>query len=220
MKVYRPVRSNNLNQGFGDNMPYVKLGSDGKPVRPFVVRTFRGKAPAGYTKFYPTIGLKGHNGYDNMTWHGEPLYFPVVCDTEVGWWSKNASDLDGGLGVDVISKKPVMVNGQNTYVKFRFWHLKEGYALDDVKPGDLIGLCDNTGASSGDHLHWSMKPCLKDGTSTQKSNGYYGAVDFTDYYHNEFIIDIIQVKERALTVIEEARRVIALAKQFIKSLKK
>ena len=213
MIVYRPVKSNRLNQGWGANMPCAKKRADGT----YKVISSMGTCPAGYEKFYPMIGLKAHNGYDNYTWHGEPLYFPVDSEQAGGWWSKNASDLDGGLGVDVISRKKVIVHGRRTHVKFRFWHLKEGFALEDVKMGDLIGFCDNTGASSGDHLHWAMKPCHSDGKSKNKRNGYYGAEDFTPWYTNEFVLDVMNVRARALTVIDAARKIIADVKIFIKN---
>ena len=132
MIVYRPVKTNRLNQGFGENWPCAKKRDNGTYD---VVTTRTGLCPDGYEKFYPMIGLKGHNGYDHATFHGEPLYFPVDLPEAGGWWSQNASDSAGGLGIDVISKNTVTINGKKTFVKFRFWHLKEGYDLDDVKLG-------------------------------------------------------------------------------------
>lgn len=214
MIVYRPVKTNRLNQGWGENWPCAKKKEDGTFD---VVTTRTGTCPAGYEKFYPMIGLKGHNGYDHAAYHGEPLYFPVDSKMAGGWWSKNASDLDGGLGIDVISRKKVIVHGRRTHVKFRFWHLKEGIESDDVKLGDLIGYCDNTGASSGDHLHWAMKPCYSDGKSKNKRNGYYGAEDFTPWYENTFVLDYLKVKAQALTAIQRAHQLIAAVKRFLNS---
>lgn len=221
MIVYRPIKTNYLSQKFGENLAMAKLDDVGKAIRPFVVKSIPlAGVPEGWAELYPLLGLKGHNGYDSNTWHGEPLYFPVDCKEAGGWWSKNASDLDGGLGVDVISKKTIMLNGRRTYVKFRFWHLKEGIALDEVKFGQLIGFCDNTGASSGDHLHWSLKPCAKDGTGKSKNNGYYGAEDFSEFYENTFVLDVMDVKARALTAIDLAHKVILQVRLFIKNFNK
>jgi hypothetical protein len=58
---------------------------------------------------------------------------------------------------------------------------------DYVRKGDFIGLADNTGFSSGDHVHFELKPVSfttpvnktkdSDLTNTLQTNGYYGAVD-------------------------------------------
>ncbi len=215
MKVYRPIKNSYKSQGFGENKAMAKLDSNGRAIQPYIIKAIPNTGvPAGWTNFYNTMGMKGHNGEDWYAYDGMPLYFPV--DYDGGWWSKNASDLDGGLGVDVISKNQIVIDGEKTYVKFRFWHLKEGYAMNDVKLGYLIGLCDNTGASSGSHLHWAMKPCDKEGNSTMKNNGYYGGVDFSPYYEDHFVLDVLELKQKALTTIELARKVILDVKIFIK----
>jgi hypothetical protein len=214
LKVYRPVKSNHLNQGFGENKPCARRRENGTFE---VITTADGTCPAGFEKFYPQIGLLGHNGYDNAAWHGEPLYFNVDCPDAGGWIAKEASDLDGGLGVDVVSKQPIMFEGQKTYIKFRFWHLKSAWKDSDVQPGELIGFCDNTGASSGDHLHWALKACNAQGVGINKNNGYYGAIDFTPYYENEFILDVLKVKAEALSAIDLARKVMLEVKIFLQS---
>ena len=122
---------------------------------------------------------------------------------------------------------------EKMFVKFRFWHLKEslisdsrnnvagkpeGYRDVKVKLGDLIALGDSTGASSGDHLHWGMKIVANNSMTLDSDNGFYGAVDFTKYYENEFVGDIVKIKAKALTAIELARKVIFATQQFIRSI--
>lgn len=186
MKIYRPVRSNRKTQSFGENIPCAKLDSNNQPIRPYKIISGRNTCPVGYTKFYPLLGLKGHNGEDWVASSGEDVYFSVDEPEAGGWYSKNSSDLDGGLGVDVISKKPFF-NGN--HLKFRFWHLEMGLEKEDVKFGELIGKADNTGASSGDHLHWSMKPCTGIGRAAYPNNGYYGAENFSEFFINEYVMD-------------------------------
>ncbi len=121
------------------------------------------------------------------------------------------------------------------FVKFRFHHISkslvsdsknnvagkpEGYRECKVKFGDLICLAGNSGASSGTHSHESMKIVANNSMTLDSSNGWYGAVDDTRYTENIFVLDIMKVKERALTVIELARKVIFATQQFIRSLLK
>jgi len=150
MNLYRPVLSNRINQGFGESTACAKTNEYGGLAYPTkVVGTRTGICPVGYSNFYKLIGLKNHNGIDAKTWHGEPIYH---CADFVGTM-KTETDPQGGLGVDVISKEPILeYQGSKRHVKMRYWHLKMPIGWDgkEIKPGDMIGLADNTGASSGD----------------------------------------------------------------------
>lgn len=216
MKIYRPVLSDSLYQGFGENLACVKVDSQNQPLRPFEVipGTFIGICPPESTKFYPAIGMLGHNGWDNAAYHGEPIYFPVVEDT--AWKAYNEVDADGGIGVNVYAQTPIAFNtipqhtqgsfrmiehqyetlGGKLFPLFKFWHLLRSNVKDGdiVKAGDLIGYADTTGASSGDHLHWSMKihggSVQGYGLTIDSDNGYTGAMDHRAYYENRFILDI------------------------------
>ncbi len=219
MKIYRPVATDKIVQKFGENLAFVKLGIDNKPIRPFqVVANTTGICPDGYTPFYPAIGLIAHNGTDSLAYRGEPVYFPVLADG-IEWQAATEIDQDGGIGVNVRSTQPVALEqlppqaegslnlikrqydllGGKVYLIFKFWHLQKGNVYDKqmVKPGDLIGWADSTGASSGDHLHWSMK--ISDETSwfcLDVDNGYTGAVDFDFWFKNTFILDILHLQTR------------------------
>lgn len=192
MQIYRPVKSAYLTQGFGESRLCAKADFHGKVIRPFVLKPKSGGlCPVGYKSLYESaFGLAGHNGEDWRTYHGEPLYFPVYVEG-MEWVAKNEVDNSGGVGVDIISKEPININGEMTHVKFRFWHLRNSTVADGetVKLGQLIGYCDNTGVSTGNHLHWSMKLCLSNGTTKNKSNGYLGAVDFRPWFVNSFVLD-------------------------------
>lgn len=217
LKIYRPVRTAYRTQGFGENLACVRLNAQGVPIRPFQVLpgVFPGTCPPGSTKFYPEIGLSGHNGWDNSLYHGEPVYFPVMAPN-VEWEIINEVDADGGLGVNVYARQPVAfdvlpvhvpgslhmienqynVLGGKLYPMFKFWHLlsfaKQNH--DYIKPGELLGLGDTTGASSGDHLHWSMKihggSTNGFGFSIDSDNGFAGALDHQPYYHDQFILEV------------------------------
>jgi murein DD-endopeptidase MepM/ murein hydrolase activator NlpD len=51
---------------------------------------------------------------------------------------------------------------------------------DSVRSGDVIGISDNTGFSTGSHLHWGCKPVQWNGKlweTIDKDNGFSGAID-------------------------------------------
>lgn len=127
-------------------------------------------------KYYPSVGMEGHNGLDFAAWHGEPIYHCATFDGTMYTEKDNA----GGIGVNVISNDPVL-NGK--HIKLKYWHLKAPVGHDGkvVKLGEQIGIADNTGASSGDHLHFGAKLCDKDGNNLEMGNGYYGAFDPLPY---------------------------------------
>jgi hypothetical protein len=123
-------------------------------------------------------------------------------------------DKDGGIGVRVRSKTPVALEslppqahgslnmikqqydalGGKVYLVFLFWHLKapDVYDKQPVVPGQRIGWADSTGASSGDHVHFAMKVSSDTSWFTlDGDNGYAGAIDFSAWYDNQFIGDIL-----------------------------
>jgi len=207
MKIYRPVRTNRITQKFGANDACAKIVGG----RYKVVSAKNNLCPVGYSRFYPLIGLRGHNGQDNKTYHGEPLFFPVDIPG-MEWYADTEVDPDGGIGVDVISRRPIELQGFTAHVKFRFWHLKSVAVYDGkpVKLGDLLGYCDSTGASSGDHLHWAMKRCDDEGNTFNTANGYSGAVDFSPWhepYKDTFVLTHIGEQKQLATLQHEFNKV-------------
>ena len=73
MKILRPILTNYLTQGFNENKACAKVNNG---VLAYPIKIIGGdtnkRCPNGYAKFYPLIGLKGHNSTDWKTWHGEP----------------------------------------------------------------------------------------------------------------------------------------------------
>jgi hypothetical protein len=217
MKIYRPVASNQKTQGFGESDACAK----GTPIK--IINKKNGVCPAGYVDFYTTVlGMKGHNGEDWATAFKDPNYFPVEADT--GWYARPADDSDGGIGLDVYSKKRIFIDmlppqaGAKAkkewrehkgfmYVKFRFWHHHSNLKVSKapVVLGEKIALCDSTGASGGNHLHWSMKFVDSNDKTLDTNNGYTGAVDFSRWYENTFILDELAKRkvEATAAVIKE-----------------
>lgn len=191
--IHRPVRRDKVLQSFGENDVCCKLQDNGVfPVMPFVLkRKSEGVCPRGFKEFYPLTGKKGHDGVDRAGW----LWFSkVYFSADYEGWFHSASDGDGGIGVEIVSKKPILQCtedgcGAVHHIKKRYWHLSARYGVEGqiVQPGDLVGRVGNSGASSGVHLHDSTMWCDQNGKTMHEDNGYGGTFDDSGYYTNEFI---------------------------------
>ena len=172
----------------------------------------------------------------------------------VKWYAKSEVDFGGGIGVDVWSAERIyfpecpkelgglkMIEREWTenegwlYVKFRFWHLQETWIKNTFKPsgdyqwittGQLLGLGDSTGASSGDHSHEDMKITNDQSWTIDNDNGYYGSIQIPEgVFKNEFILDVLkkeieeQKKQIEAQIIEKQLTLIDLLKQLISELK-
>ena len=136
---------------------------------------------------YTGMGLQGHNGVDMVAFDGIPVY--AAHDGRVTFAGYDGS---GGLGVVIRTEQPVdFIDKTTSYAKTIYWHLKKGSlkvtASQTVKAGDQIGEADNTGLSTGSHLHFGLKPIARgenDWTwyNTEQDNGYMGAIDPRPYF--------------------------------------
>jgi len=162
LKLTYPVKPYFLNQGFGVN----------------------------YYTYHKEFGMNGHNGLDLKASHGQPVYaaHEGTCSVQV--------EANEGRGVVITSNDMYEYKDTVAYFKTIYWHLanpnkepqyaspvKEGQI---VKQGDLIGYADNTGFSTGDHLHFGLKPIVKVTDSysynLEQNNGYFGAIDPLPYF--------------------------------------
>lgn len=143
--------------------------------------------------FYKSQGLLGHNGLDFEAKHGTPIY---ASHDGVGLYQ---IDNHGGHGVVIITDKEYEdVNGASSLFKTIYWHLvdplkepKYASPLMDklgvtLKAGDLIGYANNTGTSTGSHLHFGLKKVQKGEnlyawSNIEQNNGYMGATDPAPY---------------------------------------
>ena len=140
------------------------------PVKPISVNQPFG---ANYNAYYAQKGQKGHGGIDFKAVHGQKIYatHDGVCYPQV--------DDHGGNGVKLIGKECTTI----------YWHLIDDDAVvhtkQEVRAGDLLGYADNTGQSTGDHLHFALR--LPD---TMLNNGYGGYVDPQPYFNGKYAEDI------------------------------
>ena len=139
-----------------------------------MIKPFKGEFPITQTwgndlvingvHIYAQYGLKGHNGVD----YGTPTGTPILAPHD-GKVIEAAFDQYGyGMYVKIENDKEGSILA----------HLKSF----NVNPGDVltegtqIGISDNTGNSTGPHLHWGYfrKP-------RNKSDGYSGTTDPAPY---------------------------------------
>ena len=161
---------------------------------------------------YNEMGMKGHNGWDWKAYDGEPIYWDCTdCEGEV---LELHTDTKGGLGVDIIT------SNSDGIFKHRFWHLKSFKCTPGqiLSTGDIIGLADNTGMSTGTHLHRGLKRQgkLSNGKyyNIDQMNGYFGGIDIEPYFvNNIYIKDYVMNLTAQVTILQ---RIMQIIKDFMK----
>jgi hypothetical protein len=129
-----------------------------------ITQIFGNKLIIDGVDFYGKWGLLGHNGIDYGIPTGVNILSPhkgtikeAYFDANgYGWYVKVENDIEGSILGHMLSLD-----------------VKVG---DIVEEGQKVGVSDNTGASTGPHLHWSYYRFPRD-----KSNGYNGFIDQTSY---------------------------------------
>jgi len=138
------------------------------PLDQLVITQKFGENPAFYKKY----GMNGHNGVDFRT------KFP---DTPLG--RREIYAVDDGVVIKVVRAK---LGGYGTYIQISHEdgsmtiyghqynpHVELG---QKVKAGEVIGISDNTGDSTGAHLHFGYRRA-----SPNMYNGFKGYVDPSSY---------------------------------------
>lgn len=140
--------------------------------------------PASYAKF----GLKGHNGIDYKC----PTGTSILASHD-GTVREVASDPTGyGLYVKI----------ENNIEGSLYAHLKEQKVVvgQVVAQGQVIGISNNTGNSTGPHLHFGYYRMPRD-----RQNGYSGYVDPQPFFSQPTIEPMVTIPQRELDEIRTAR---------------
>lgn len=170
--IYQPVKPFVISQHFGENRACVSL--DGKNT---VISCDGAHPPSGYRALY---GAGGHGGLDLRATHGQEVF---ACATGTVY----SIDTQPRSGLDV------RIESEENGVRFR--HIYEhllGYQPkigDYIRVGQLIGWADNTGYSSGDHLHFQLE--VWNGSTWVKT-------DPLKYMENTFAPDILKLQNKIL----------------------
>ena len=208
LRLYYPVRPFAINQHFAENKPCVK--DFGLPTQQIINPNPDNTCPAGSDKLYQHFGMVGHNGTDLAA--GEQPVYAACAGTVIEKQTVPAR----GLGLGILTDDTVFLDSFGThYAKVRYWHLKSFNVEvgQHVNAGDLIGISDNTGYSSADHLHFEVQPMDKAADGTP----FYAFMDRgTDVIDNSInpepffcgvYADVVQpeisVYQRIVTVIQQ-----------------
>jgi murein DD-endopeptidase MepM/ murein hydrolase activator NlpD len=126
---------------------------------------------------YSQFGLKGHNGLDYACPRGTPIH--AVHNGYI----VEATEKTSGFGVRVTQ---YFKDGNQDYLVVYGHCLRTAYPdmsynfsnrSIPVKRGEVVALVDNTGMSTGDHLHLGLYSMLPNGNKKEPNNGYGGAID-------------------------------------------
>lgn len=156
------------------------------PFKTFVITQKFGET--GLVPFYNSNGvnINKHNGVD---FYSPNIYVRATHDGVVTFAGEDGS---GGLGVVIRTNEKYDYKDGQYFMKTIYWHLAKGtirvMAGDSIKVGDIIAEQDNTGLSTGKHLHFGLKPIYQGEQDWQwfnleQDNGVMGAIDPQPYFN-------------------------------------
>lgn len=147
-----------------------------RPIEPFQLTQGFGENPASYAKF----GLAGHNGWDLRTKH--PDTPDGKRDILASWlmeFYRRGSDPTGyGIFFETICRL------KRTW-KLTFGHCDHVLDFKTKRAGETMAISDNTGNSTGSHLHLTVKPIrIENGQhiNLEQNNGYFGAINPQEFF--------------------------------------
>lgn len=211
LRLYKPLKSQLIiSQNFTENNACIKEDGTGG-----VIPRLKAICPTGYTSIYKYSGMAGHNGLDIPAKDWEPVFASLE-----GVVTELATERERGLGVGITSEQRYEWNdafsaaqGENQ-IKHRYWHLagmnvKMG---DKVKVGDVIGWADNTGYSTGTHLHFEIKP-VESGVNILQNNKMFGCIDPLVYLQNISAFEKTDIRAKiSLMLMDIAEQIAELIK--------
>ena len=185
--IHRPLKKYILLQQVGEDRAGIDVATGTKIVQ----RSKSGALPPGYESLYTRSGLKGHDGVDLWIVSGEEVYAATSGIVVVS--QPAAENPVRGNNIELVSEDQRLFKAREAYAQVAaefyayscYCHLKECLvqAGDRVDAGQLIGYADNTGTSSGDHLHFELKAVTRESGAYKIAalNGYNGCTDPSDY---------------------------------------
>lgn len=163
------------------------------PIKPALINQKFGNPGS----IYANLGIVAHNGIDYIADEGQP-----IRASHDGIVTYAGEDGAGGLTVVVRTETQFDYKDGESFFKTIYCHLQKGSfkvkASDKVKTGDILALADNTGMSTGTHLHFGFKPVYPGEEdwkwfNLEQENGYKGAIDPEPYFNGFYAEDAVKV---------------------------
>lgn len=175
------------------------------PITPYFVNQKFGEVVNLQYYIDNNIPIVGHNGTDLSATYGQKVY--AAHD---GMAYQQVDEREGH-GVVIITADQYEYKSGQAFMKSVYWHLINSIPISKtgqkVKAGDVIGYADSTGLSTGNHLHFAIKPMRYaysgDYSNIEQSNGYLGAIDPSPYWNGLFASDIRPVARLFLVDMEK-----------------
>lgn len=161
------------------------------------------------------IPITMHNGVDFVS---PNIYVRASHNGTVVFAGEDGA---GGLGVVVRTNEKYDYKDGQAYFKTIYWHLKTGTIRvkggQQIKTGDILGEQDSTGLSTGDHLHYGLKPVQQGEEewawyNLEQNNGVMGAVDPMPYMNGIWagaerfrILDILKSLGVSQSIIDKIK---------------
>lgn len=195
--LFQPVKPFYVSQYFGEDRVCISK-SDNKTT---TNKDSNAPCPSGFQSLYRLT--KGHNGVDIPTSCWQPVYAAhdgIVTEVQ--------TEIERGLGIGIVSNEKRYFKETNTkeFYKTRYWHFiaLDVYFGEKIKTGDFIGYADSTGYSTGNHLHFELKPITiidyENGVpvynNTLQDNGMLGAIDPLPYMETISALQVAGVIRR------------------------
>lgn len=155
------------------------------PIKPVHVNQPFGVNYTNIPDFYTKLGLKAHDGMDFSLPQGIGSLCYAVAD---GIAYQEGSNDAPGYGLNVrLRTTPVGGKGYEIV----YGHLLSVITTGPVKAGDVLAKCDNTGYSTGPHLHLGVRAIHynPDGSGPyvdDYNNGYFGYMDPAQFFPQGF----------------------------------
>lgn len=149
-----------------------------------------GKNPQIYQKF----GMTGHDGIDIAA------PFDTKALSAHNGWVVESVPRDTGYGLRVqIYFEDTDYNWLTIYGHFHESAWGEiPYDINNrshpIKEGDLVGLVDSTGFSTGNHLHFGLRQLNKQNQILNYNNGTFGWIDSLPYWKDLSVMETKPVK--------------------------
>lgn len=163
-------------------------------------------------QLYAQFGIKGHNGIDYALEVDRKIF--ATHDGEIVY---AGTDNNEGKGIVIRTTDQFEYNSGLAFFKTIYWHLESFNVKvgDKVKAGDFIGIGDNTGFSTGPHLHFGLKPqALNEENWTwwniEQNNGYAGAIDPYPYFNGYYSRDA----QKVIGIMENIIKLLKVALEF------